>query len=111
LILCKTLFLPISLVSIIKSNSYIKPEVVLYEEPLNNRDVTRAVQAIQNADLLLVGGTSLSVYPAAGLVRCFTGRRLAVINKDAPPDDIGAALVINGAIGEVLGRMKVTKKP
>ena len=63
----------------------IKPDVVLYEESLDEDCITKAVQAIQAADLLIVGGTSLTVYPAAGLIRYYTGQRLVLINRDATP--------------------------
>ncbi len=81
----------------------IKPDVVLYEEPLDEATVEGAVQAIRRADLLIVGGTSLNVYPAAGLLRFFRGNALVVINKTPTRADAGAALVIQDAIGSVLG--------
>jgi NAD-dependent deacetylase len=80
----------------------IKPDVVLYEEALDNGVVEGAVAAISKADMLIVGGTSLAVYPAAGLLRYFRGTRLVVINRDPTSADANAALVINGKIGEVL---------
>lgn len=81
----------------------IKPDVVLYEESLDSQVLQGAVKDLQNADLLLVGGTSLAVYPAAGLIRYFPGRRLALINKSSTPYDQEAELVIHGPIGEILG--------
>jgi NAD-dependent deacetylase len=81
----------------------IKPDVVLYEEPLDDGTLMRSVEAIANADLLLVGGTSLSVYPAAGLLNYYSGRRLALINRDPTPYDRRADLLIQGSIGAVLG--------
>ena len=81
----------------------IKPDVVLYEESLDSHVLQGAVNDIQNADLLLVGGTSLAVYPAAGLIRYFPVRRLALINKSSTPYDQEAELVIHGSIGEILG--------
>ena len=81
----------------------VRPEVVLYEEPLDERVMQAAVQAIAGAELLLVGGTSLAVYPAAGLLQYFRGRKLVLINKSETPYDAKADLVIHEAIGEVLG--------
>lgn len=83
----------------------IKPDVVLYEESLKTEDIENAVYEIQNADTLIIGGTSLIVYPAAGLVRYFQGKYLVVINKSEINAD--ADLVINDSIGEVLGAVKV----
>lgn len=81
----------------------VKPDVVLYEEGLDDAVVTGAVQAIQRADLLIIGGTSLAVYPAAGLIRYYQGERLALINKDTTPYDAKADLVLHAPIGQVLG--------
>ena len=83
----------------------IKPDVVLYEESLKTEDIENAVYEIQNADTLIIGGTSLIVYPAAGLVRYFNGKYLVVINKSEINAD--ADLVINDSIGEVLGAVEV----
>ena len=83
----------------------IKPDVVLYEESLKTEDIENAVYEIQNADTLIIGGTSLIVYPAAGLVRYFRGKYLVVINKSEINAD--ADLVINDSIGEVLGAVQV----
>lgn len=83
----------------------VKPDVVLYEEGLNERTLDRAIRYIQEADLLIIGGTSLVVYPAAGLVRYYRGNKLVVINKGELGADIGADLTINGAIGEVLSKL------
>lgn len=80
----------------------VKPDVVLYEEPLNQTIVNRAVRALQQADLLIVGGTSLAVYPAAGLLRYYTGKEVVVINKTPTPADTMATLLIQQPIGEVL---------
>lgn len=85
----------------------IKPDVVLYEESLKNSDIERAVSEIAAADTLIIGGTSLSVYPAAGLVRYFRGKHLVVINK-TPLSDAAADLAINDSIGKVLGEIHVT---
>ena len=73
----------------------VKPDVVLYEESLDEDCITKAVQAIQAADLLIVGGTSLTVYPAAGLIRYYTGQRLVLINRDETPYDDYANLVLH----------------
>ena len=88
----------------------VKPEVVLYEEGLDSRVLEGAVEDIQTADLLLIGGTSLAVYPAAGLVRYFQGEHLALLNKSPTPYDRHADLVISAPIGEVLGRIEVHEK-
>lgn len=85
----------------------VKPDVVLYEESLPEDTLTRAVTAIANADLLLVGGTSLTVYPAAGLLRYFRGDHLVLINRDATQMDNMADLCIQDPIGEVLGQITV----
>ena len=83
----------------------IKPDVVLYEENLNTEDIENAVSEISAADTLIIGGTSLVVYPAAGLVRYFSGRHLVVINK-SKIDAGDAELVINDSIGKVFGSLK-----
>lgn len=80
----------------------IKPDVVLYEEGLDSRTIQGAVEAISHADLLVIGGTSLAVYPAAGLIDYFTGKHLVVINRAATPRDGNADLLIQANIGEVL---------
>ena len=80
----------------------IKPEVVLYEEPLDERVLRQAVQSLEQADLLIVGGTSLAVYPAAGLVEYYGGRRVVLINRSATPLDRRADLCFREKIGEVL---------
>ena len=83
----------------------VKPDVVLYEEALDEAQVMGAVNAISNADTLIVGGTSLVVYPAAGLIQYFRGKRLILINKSRTQYDNKADLVINDAIGKVLGEV------
>ena len=83
----------------------IKPDVVLYEEALNDRVIDGAVNAIAQADLLIVGGTSLNVWPAAGLINYFRGDRLALINKSPVARDLAAGLVITDPIGEVLSQL------
>lgn len=80
----------------------IKPDVVLYEETLDEATVTGAVEAIAQADLLIVGGTSLTVYPAAGLLRYYRGHRLVLINRDETPYDSQADLVFHEKLGDVL---------
>lgn len=80
----------------------IRPEVVLYEEPLDDRVVTNAVDSIKTADTLIIGGTSLVVYPAAGLIRYFRGDNLVIINKSPTQADNAAALVINGSVAQAL---------
>jgi len=83
----------------------IKPDVVLYDEPLDQDVVEGAVLAIKDADVLIVGGTSLNVYPAAGLLRYYEGGKLVLINKTELPHERGAKLVIRDSIGDVLGRV------
>lgn len=80
----------------------IKPDVVLYEEGLDSHTIQGAVESISHADLLIIGGTSLAVYPAAGLIDYFTGKYLVVINRAATPRDGNADLLIQANIGEVL---------
>ena len=87
----------------------IKPDVVLYEEALNDRVIDGAVNAIAQADLLIVGGTSLNVWPAAGLINYFRGDRLALINKSPVARDLAAGLVITDPIGEVPGGFAARK--
>ena len=81
----------------------IKPDVVLYEEMLDNDVMINAIRAIQEADVMIVGGTSLNVYPAAGLISYFHGKHLVLINRSATPYDDAADLVIHDSIGKVLG--------
>lgn len=83
----------------------IKPDVVLYGENLDNQCIMGALNAIQNADLLIVGGTSLSVYPAAGLIDDYRGNRLALINKSETARDARADLIIREPIGEVFSQL------
>ncbi len=82
----------------------VKPDVVLYEEGLDTETLERAVDYIRRADVLIIAGTSLAVYPAAGLVDYYRGRKLVVINKTPLRDDLGANLVITGAVGETLAQ-------
>ncbi len=79
----------------------VKPDVVLYEESLNEQILEKSVDYIRNADVLIIGGTSLVVYPAAGLINYFKGSKLILINKSSTPMDRKADLVINGSIGKV----------
>ena len=85
----------------------IKPDVVLYEEGLDSATIEGAVADIREADLLIIGGTSLAVYPAAGLINYFRGNRLVLINKSPTPYDDRASLAINLPIGQVLGQIRV----
>ena len=85
-----------------KCGGIVKPDVVLYEEGLDNDIVEGAVKAIQNAQLLIVGGTSLTVYPAAGLIRYFGGEKLVLINKTPTEYDRTADLVIHDALGKTM---------
>ena len=80
----------------------VKPDVVLYEEGLDQSVMNDAVDSIARADLLIIGGTSLNVWPAAGLINYFRGKRLALINKSAVARDLSAGLVITDPIGEVM---------
>ena len=83
----------------------IKPDVVLYEEPLNDAVVEGALNAISSADLLIIGGTSLTVYPAAGMIRYFRGNNIVLINRDPTQSDSIADLVIHDSIGKVFSQI------
>lgn len=83
----------------------IKPDVVLYEESLDEQVMEKALDYIAGADVLIIGGTSLVVYPAAGLVRYYRGNKLVVINRDATGMDSAARLCISAPIGQVLGQL------
>ena len=83
----------------------VKPDVVLYEEGLDEKTLVGAMNAISKADLLIVGGTSLTVYPAAGLIRYYTGNRLVLINRDATPYDNYANLVLHESLGKVFSQI------
>lgn len=85
----------------------VKPDVVLYEEGLDNDTVNGALEAISDADCLIIAGTSLTVYPAASFVRYFRGKYLVLINRDETPMDKNADLVIHDKVGEVLSKIKV----
>mgnify|MGYP003301567882 FL=1 len=90
-----------------KCGGLVKPDVVLYEEGLDDAIVNGAIDAISNADTLIIGGTSLVVYPAAGLINYFRGENLILINKSQTSCDHKATLVIHQPIGQVLGQIKV----
>lgn len=79
----------------------VRPDVVLYEESLNEDTIQKSVEYIANAEVLIVGGTSLNVYPAAGLIRYYRGKKMVLINKTATPYDDQASLIITRSIGEV----------
>lgn len=83
----------------------IKPDVVLYEEGLDQKTLTDAVSYISRAEVLIVGGTSLAVYPAAGLLDYYQGNQLVLINRTATPKDAMADLVIQGSIGEIFSQL------
>ena len=85
----------------------VKPDVVLYEEGLDDKVISGAVDAIANADMLIIGGTSLVVYPAAGLIRYFRGDHLVLINKSETQADTNCDLVIHDSLGKVFGALKV----
>lgn len=83
----------------------IKPDVVLYEESLDGTTIQKSIEAIAKADMLIIGGTSLMVYPAAGFIDYFRGKHLAVINKGATAKEVGAELTISAPIGELMGML------
>ena len=83
----------------------VKPDVVLYEESLDQALLSRSLRYIAEADMLIIGGTSLNVYPAAGLIQYYSGRKLVLINKGAVARDLTADLVITDPIGEVLSQV------
>ena len=85
----------------------IKPDVVLYEEGLDDNTVSGAINAIKNADCLIVAGTSLNVYPAAGFIRYFCGKYFVLINRDPTPADSMADLVIHDKVGKILSAINV----
>ena len=83
----------------------VKPDVVLYEEQLDSQTIEKSIYAIRNADLLIVAGTSLTVYPAAGLVEYYRGNRMVLINRDATPYDYRADLVFHESLGEIFSQL------
>ena len=88
-----------------KCGGGIKPDVVLYEEGLDTATIQGAIRAIHNADILIIGGTSLTVYPAAGLIDYYSGHKLVLINKSVTPMDGRADLLIQGNIGEIFSQL------
>lgn len=90
-----------------KCGGTVKPDVVLYEEGLDSQVMSKSISYISDADVLIIGGTSLVVYPAAGLIDYFRGRKLILINKSATARDAGADLVITDPIGAVFSQIKV----
>ena len=86
-------------------NGIIKPNVVLYEEPLNEKTINNTIKYISNADLLIVAGTSLTVYPASSFIRFFQGKHLVIINKTITPMDNIADLIINDSLGNVFNKL------
>lgn len=90
-----------------KCGGIIKPDVVLYEEGLDDNTVNGALRAISNADTMIVAGTSLTVYPAAGMLRYFKGKNLILINRDATKFDSSANYVFRDKVGELLSKIKV----
>lgn len=88
-----------------KCGGGIKPDVVLYEEGLDTATIQGAIRAIHNADILIIGGTSLTVYPAAGLIDYYSGHKLVLINKSVTPMDGRADLLIQGSIGEIFSQL------
>ena len=87
----------------------VKPDVVLYEEGLDANTIDSALEAISTADCLIVAGTSLNVYPAAGFIRYFSGKYFVLINRDKTPADGSADLVIHDSVGKVLSEIEVRK--
>jgi len=83
----------------------VKPDVVLYEEGLDQNTIEKSVMAIHRADLLIVAGTSLTVYPAAGLINYYQGNRLVLINRDATPYDSQADLVFHESLGNIFSQL------
>lgn len=88
-----------------KCGGIIKPDVVLYEEGLDNDTISKSVSAIANADVLIIGGTSLVVYPAAGLIDYYRGKKLVLVNRDSTPRDSRADLIIRAPIGQVFSQV------
>lgn len=99
--------LEMSEVPICSCGGNIKPDVVLYEEGLDEKTLDNAVRFLKEAEVVIVGGTSLAVYPAAGLIEYYQGDKLVLINKSATPMDRKADLLIQGSIGEILSQIEV----
>ena len=85
-------------------NGFVKPDVVLYEEGLDDETIRKSIEYIKNADVLIVGGTSLAVYPAAGLIDYYRGNKLILINKSATPKDSMADYIYQGSLSEVFSK-------
>ena len=83
----------------------IRPDIVLYEEPLDNSIMSEAIRYISNADIMIIGGTSLNVYPAAGLINYYNGNKLVLVNRSATPYDSYANLIIHANIGDVFSQL------
>ena len=83
----------------------VKPDVVLYDEALDSKTIYNSISAIEQADLLIVAGTSLTVYPAAGVVDCFHGKHMVLINRDETPYDYKADLVLHTSLGDVFSKL------
>lgn len=92
-------------VPVCECGKMLKPDVVLYEEGLDNQTMAKAIHYISNADMLIIGGTSLVVYPAAGLVDYYRGKKLVVINMSVTPQDKHADLVVQGPIGQIFSQI------
>ena len=90
-----------------KCGGPVKPDVVLYEEGLNQKTLQDAVYYISHADILIVGGTSLAVYPAAGLIDYYNGHKLVLINKSTTPMDVRADLLIQAGLGSVFSKIEI----
>ena len=88
-----------------KCGGRIKPDVVLYEEGLDTATMQGAIRAISQADVLIIGGTSLTVYPAAGLIDYYEGHKLVLINRSVTPMDSRADLLVQGSIGEIFSQL------
>lgn len=88
-----------------RCNGIIKPDVVLYQEGLDDETVSRSIEAISQAEVLMIGGTSLAVYPAAGLINYFKGKHLVLVNKSSTPQDKNATLLIQAGLGEVFSQI------
>ncbi len=95
-----------NIVPICTCKGIIKPDVVLYEEPLNDEVIKNTIKSISEADLLIIAGTSLTVYPAASFIHYFQGKHLVIINKDITPKDNIADLVINDKLGNIFSKLK-----
>lgn len=87
----------------------IKPDVVLYEEGLEEKTLKRAIEFLQKAEVVIVGGTSLAVYPAAGLINYYRGNKLVLINKSTTPMDRNADLLVQGSIGKILSQIQIER--